>query len=392
MLASGRDSSVEVFVNEMASFLPNAPVGNSEMEHVLGKVCGVSSRARSVVLRRNGIRLRYYALDPATGRATHTNAGMTAEAVRRLAARPGFSIGDIDLLCCGTSTPDVLMPGHASMVHGELGSPPCETVSTAGICLSGMAAFRHACLAVRSAEARCAVATGSELVSPVIRSPWCEPVAGRGVAGDVEKTPALAFDADFLRWMLSDGAGAALLQPAPAPDRISLKVEWIETCSFANELETCMYMGGDKQPDGRVEGWRTSGDPGEAVRSGRMLIKQDVRLLDREIVRTAVDRALTRVVLRRGLDVATVDWFVPHYSSEYFREPLAARMRAAGLGIPEERWFTNLSRVGNTGAGSIYIMLDELLHSGRLARGQRILAFIPESGRFSVCYMLLTVQ
>jgi len=149
---------------------------------------------------------------------------------------------------------------------------------------------------------------------------------------------------------------------------------------------------GGKQADGRVEGWRTRGDPEEAVRSGRLLIKQDVRLLDREIVKTAVDRALTRVVRRRRLDMATVDWFVPHYSSEYFREPLAARMRDAGLGVPAERWFTNLARVGNTGAASIYIILEELLHSGRLARGQRILAFIPESGRFSVCYMLLTVQ
>lgn len=381
---------MDVFICEMASFLPNSPVGNEDMERVLGKVGGISSKTRRLVLRRNGIERRYYALDPATGLFTHTNAGMTAEAVRKIAAQPGFSVRDIDLLCCGTSTPDLLMPGHASMVHGELGAHPCATVSTSGICLSGVAALQHAYLAVRSGDSGCAVATGSEFVSPVLRSAWCEP-AGASKDKDVEKNPSLAFDADFLRWMLSDGAGAALLRPAPAKGRQALKIEWVESCSFANELETCMYMGGVKQPDGTVDGWRTCGGPADAVRGGHLLLKQDVRLLDREIVKTAVDRALTRVVARRGLDVSTVNWFLPHYSSDYFRKPLAERMRHAGFNIPEERWFTNLSRFGNTGAASIYIILDELLHSGRLKTGERVLAFIPESGRFSVCYILLTV-
>jgi 3-oxoacyl-[acyl-carrier-protein] synthase-3 len=59
--------------------------------------------------------------------------------------------------------------------------------------------------------------------------------------------------------------------------------------------------------------------------------------------------------------------------------------------IPEERWFTNLAAKGNTGSASFYIMLEELFASGRLRKGERILGFIPESGRFSVGWMLLTV-
>ena len=39
----------------------------------------------------------------------------------------------------------------------------------------------------------------------------------------------------------------------------------------------------------------------------------------------------------------------------------------------------------------IYLMLDELLHSDRLASGQKILCFVPESARFSVYLALLTV-
>ncbi|HDZ76453.1 MAG TPA: hypothetical protein ENH42_03490, partial [Desulfobacteraceae bacterium] len=50
-----------------------------------------------------------------------------------------------------------------------------------------------------------------------------------------------------------------------------------------------------------------------------------------------------------------------------------------------------LGRKGNTGSASFYIMLEELFSSGKLRRGERILGMIPESGRFSVGYVLLTV-
>ena len=35
-------------------------------------------------------------------------------------------------------------------------------------------------------------------------------------------------------------------------------------------------------------------------------------------------------------------------------------------------------------------MLEELVASGRVRRGEQILALVPESGRFSVGYVLLT--
>ncbi|MCG6535351.1 MAG: hypothetical protein L7F78_11820, partial [Syntrophales bacterium LBB04] len=56
-----------------------------------------------------------------------------------------------------------------------------------------------------------------------------------------------------------------------------------------------------------------------------------------------------------------------------------------------EKWFTILAWKGNTGSASIYIILEELFHSDRLQKGQRLLCLIPESGRFSIAYMMLTV-
>jgi 3-oxoacyl-[acyl-carrier-protein] synthase-3 len=380
-----------VYITDLAAFLPNDPVGNDEIEAVLGRVHGLPSRTRRIILRNNGIRSRHYALDPVTGRFTHTNAALVAEAVRRLNPYEGFTLSDIEVLACGTSSPDLLMPGHASMVHGELGGGPCEAVTTSGICMSGMAAMKYAYMSVGMGLSRNAVATGSELASSFLRAAWC----GSGVKPEntetPEERPILAFDADFLRWMLSDGAGAAFLSDTPAEGRMSLRIEWIETASFAHELDTCMYAGGGlKDAEGEIKAWRAYDSAAEALDDGALLVKQDVKLLNEEIVRIAVDRALAAIARRRNLDVGDVRWFLPHYSSEFFRKPLMERMREQGFDIPEDRWFTNLPRKGNTGAASIYIIMEELFRSGKIQKGDRLLAFIPESGRFSMCYMLLT--
>jgi 3-oxoacyl-[acyl-carrier-protein] synthase-3 len=66
-------------------------------------------------------------------------------------------------------------------------------------------------------------------------------------------------------------------------------------------------------------------------------------------------------------------------------------MKKVSFDVPLERWFTNLATKGNTGSAALYIMLEELFHSGRLRPGEKILCYVPESGRFSVAYILLTV-
>jgi 3-oxoacyl-[acyl-carrier-protein] synthase-3 len=151
-----------------------------------------------------------------------------------------------------------------------------------------------------------------------------------------------------------------------------------------------MYAGATLNEDGSLTGWRDQPSPTEAAANGTFLIKQDVKLLNREIVVTAADRTLPRLADRYGLKAEQIDWFLPHYSSDYFRLQLYERMKNIGFHIPLERWFTNLAQKGNTGAASIFIILEELFHSGRIEKGQKLLCFIPESGRFSMCYMLLT--
>ncbi|MDQ0012269.1 3-oxoacyl-[acyl-carrier-protein] synthase-3 [Variovorax boronicumulans] len=366
----------DVFLTRTAAFLPFSPVSNEDIEEVLGRIAGKASRARRLILRSNGIQSRHYAIDRATGQLAMTNAQLTASAIRGL----GDDIGPVDCLATGTSLPDQLMPNHAVMVHGELGWPRLEVVACAGICLAGTAALKHAWLSVRSGDARRAVATGSELASAVMRGSRFEAELEHKLEA-LEERPELAFEKDFLRWMLSDGAGAVLLEREPRGP-LSLRIDWIDLSSAAHELPVCMYAGADKNAEGGLDGWARTA-PADWHRDSTFAVKQDVRLLNDNIVRATLAEPLAAVIEKRGLKSQDIDWFLPHLSSNYFVEPVSRCLDAMGFSIPRERWFSNLSRKGNTGSASPYIMLDELFRSGRIQPGHKLLMFVPESGRFS---------
>ncbi|MET1081161.1 MAG: beta-ketoacyl-ACP synthase III [Pseudomonas sp.] len=376
-----------VFINRVSAYLPHAPVDNDQMETRLGQVGGRPSRARNLVLRSNGITQRHYAIDPQSGLPSLTNAQMSAEAIRGLEG-PGFDLRRLECLVASSASPDQVMPNHAVMVHGELGNPVCEVVSTAGICLCGVTALKYAYLSVASGETANAVACGSELASSLMHARNFEAELDSRVDA-LEQNPEIAFEKDFLRWMLSDGAGAVWLEAAPNAQGLSLRIDWIDILSFADSMPPCMYAGAEREGE-RLIGW--SRFDGEARnRHSVMAIKQDVKLLNDNIVRVTVEQALERILARRPLSAEAIDYFLPHYSSEFFRQRLAVGLANAGLPIPQERWFTNLTRKGNTGAASFFIMLEELFNGGTLRPGQTLLGYVPESGRFSSAFLHLTV-
>ena len=376
-----------VYINNIAAFMPNEAVSNEQMEQVLGQAGDRPSRARRVILRNNGIKSRYYAIDPATGKQNFSNAELGAEAVKRV-VEGHINLADMDALAFATSMADQVMPGHAVMVHGELKSPACEVVTTAGVCVCGITALKYAWMGVMAGQFDNAVAGASEVASAIMRGEQFEPELASRIEA-LEKNPEIAFEKDFLRWMLSDGAGAVLLQDRPADNGLSLKIEWIDVHSYAGEEEPCMYAGGEKV-DGVLHGWREY-TPAERTAISAMSVKQDVRLLNEKVIYYTVERALSDTLKKHPLKTADIDWFLPHYSSNYFRQRVYDGLCNIDFEIPFEKWFTNLTEKGNTGSASIFIMLEELFHSGKLEKGQKLLCYIPESGRFSSGFMLLTV-
>ncbi len=377
----------QVYINATSAFFPNDPVANDDMEEYLGYIDNKPSKSKKIVLRNNGIINRYYALEKG-GKATHTNAQMTANAVRELFKDDPKKIKELELLSCGTSSPDQMMPSHGVMTHGWLPEAEAiEVVSPSGVCCAGMHALKYAYLAIKSGEVKHAVATGSERFSGLLVADVFEEEAQR--LKELSDNPYIAFQKDFLRWMLSDGASAFKLSDEPNKEGISLRLDWIEGVSYANTMETCMYMGADKNEDGTLKGFMDF-TPEEVMNRSIFSVKQDIGLLSDNIVPLGGAK-IKEIFERKGLTVENIDHFLPHISSDFFKSKIYDLIQIYGGGIPYEKWFINLYTVGNVGAASVYLMINELFNSGKLKVGETILLLVPESSRFSYMYAMLTV-
>ena len=379
---------LNVYINNIQKFMPNEPVDNKNIEEYLGYVGGKKSKAKSIVLRSNGIKRRFYVLEKGTQKPLFTNAQLCSNAINKLLDED-FSLLDIECLACGTTSPDQLMPGHTLMVQGELGISSIETISASGICLSGINALKYIYYGIKAGEISKAVSCGSEASSPILCAKNFTEESNHKL-DELEKNAGIGFEKDFLRWMLSDGAGAMRVENAPNKNKLSLKVEFIEVLSYAGEMPVCMYSGLEIQEDKSIKSWRAF-EQKEVMEKSLLSVSQDVKLLNENIVEYTVVKPLFEIVKKKNIKADDYDYFLPHYSSTYFRDKLYAGLVKANFEIPYEKWFTNLITHGNTGSASIYIMLEELFNSGKLKKGQKILCYIPESGRFSTAFMSLEV-
>ncbi|MBA3898697.1 MAG: beta-ketoacyl-ACP synthase III [Bacteroidetes bacterium] len=368
----------DVFITGLGIFLPNEPISNEEMEDYLGEVNGKKSVVKERILTQNGIKIRHYALNKKQ-ESSHSNAQMAALAIKQAIQKSSVLEKDIALICMGTTQGDLPVPGFASMVHAQLDVPACELASFQSVCSSGIMALKNAYIQIKCGEKQHAVSAASEFPSRLFKSTRFE---AQGL-GD------LPFDSEFLRWMLSDGAGAAVLGHKPNANGFSLKIDWIDIKSNAHQYPVCMYVGKTNNKTDDEQSWLDYPDFESASKVGAINLKQDIRLLDK-VIQEGVAHYF-ELIDKGKIKPKEIDWLCCHYSSEFFKKPIKALMEKGGAGIAHEKWFSNLTSKGNTGSASIYIMLEELMYSGKLKKGEKILCMVPESGRFITTFMQLEV-
>ena len=357
----------DCYITSTGSYLPGDPVDNENIQHYLGRVIG-EGQVRSKILKANGIETRHYALDKKQN-ATHSLYELAAEAVRDCLPQDNNPL-QIDYLSAGTTHAPFIAPGVSSILHDQLSKDQVilhslEINSNSGICSSGAQSIVNASRAVKSGEARAALCVGVEqssvgLKSKAFRTTYDLPVILRDIRS------SKWFMSVFLRFMLSDGAGAFLLEPEPGKQGLSLKVDWTYSRSFANEAPLCMH-----------------------INSNTMILSQNIKILAKYMAplsKKAVEGALCE-------HSETLDHYamvLPHMSSYYFERSVRKVLAelSPNRGVP---YWTNLRTAGNTGAASIFIMLDEYLKTQPVAAGDRILLFIPESGQFNYVLISLTV-
>jgi len=375
----------KVYITSVSKFLPNSPVNNEDMEKYLGLINSKPSRTKRIVLKQNGIKCRYYALDE-DQKITHTNAELAFLSIKKLF--PDEIIpGDIDVIACATGNPDQLLPSHASMVHGLMKNRPMELYSASGVCLTCLQALKISYLSVLAGISSKAICSTSELASPTLLSKNYEEEYEH--CSQVGKDPYMAFEKDFLRFMLSDGASAVLLSDQKSENGLSFRIEWIEMTSYANELPTCMFMGAELREDGELISWKEF-ESKELINRSVLTVKQDIRLLKPNIIKYWVDH-IELCLEKYRVSPAGINYVIPHVSSMFFYGKLAEEIEARNIDLGTEKWFTNLTEIGNIASASIFAGLDDLCQSGRLRVNDKILLLVPESGRFSYGTVLLTV-
>ena len=194
----------DVYITSTGMYLPNDPIDNDQIEEILGLIRNKQSRLKKRILKSNGIQTRHYAIDK-EHRSTISNSEMAANAGRVCLEASSIPLQKISLLSCATSQGDLVLPGFGSMVQADLGLQSIELNTSHGICSSSLMALKYAYNSLRCSEHSNALVIACEFVSRMFKASRYEAV---GVG------ESLDFDAEFLRWMLSDGAGACLLECA----------------------------------------------------------------------------------------------------------------------------------------------------------------------------------
>ncbi|MGA7149617.1 MAG: 3-oxoacyl-[acyl-carrier-protein] synthase III C-terminal domain-containing protein [Microbacterium sp.] len=367
-------STATAYLTGFGRYLPGDPVDNDGIVARLGGDDKVTERIRRRILESNGIRQRHYALDE-RGEPTELNEELAVKALQTALEDRGIEAADLRMLACATTMGDVLVPGFASMVHGRLGGGPMQLLSASGVCASSLAALDAAVSKIRLGDHPVAAVVGSELPSRSLRQRRFDGIRA-------------GMDSHFLRWMLSDGAGAVVVEFQPHPNKPSLRVDWVRHVSLAHEQEVCMRAGMAGAEAAVGDTWQDVGID-EAEARGMFVLRQDVGMLD-DLAQTGI-RQFEELVDIGLVDVHRLDHVVCHYSTNMFRDVAFDALRRRIPTLDTDRWFSNLETRGNTGSASIFIALEEAWHSGRFAPGETVLLAVPESGRFSFAFAHLTV-
>lgn len=356
------------FITQTGSFLPGPQVHNDDIERYLGSLEG-ESEVKKTVLRMNGIVSRHYARDE-NQQSTHDVYGLACAAVEDCLSKRGDLSKRVSQLTAGTTYAPLSGPGLASILHSRLQDRqllqhPVEIGSHSGICSSAAAAMVSAIRSVAAGEHDTAICVGTELPSAILNAETIDPIDDRTQHANSLRESKW-FTSVFLRFMLSDGAGAFLLESEPKASGVSFQVNWTHSRSFANESPLCMKLEND-----------------------RVRLSQDISILSKYLF-PAARKFTAEAMQRHNEDLAGYKMVLPHLSSFFFRKKTERVMRDFSSSPDPIPYWTNLATKGNTGSASIFIMLDEYVRKNEILDGDKLMLFVPESGQFNFVMVSLT--
>ncbi|MCC6931721.1 MAG: ketoacyl-ACP synthase III [Deltaproteobacteria bacterium] len=269
---------------------------------------------------------------------------LSERAARQALANGGFTPQDIDGIVFATVTPDYAFPSSACLLQKRLGITQCFAFDLAAACSGFIYGLSVADGLIAAGRARNILVVGADVLSSLINKQ--------------DRSTCFLF---------GDGAGAAVLSSVSNNETGSKR--YIE----GNITELSGLYAIDMRSDGSLGGILTAGT-GSALRASAERIAANehcIKMDGREVFKFAV-RALADVSLnvcqKTGINISEVTHFVSHQANMRILQGMAKQ-----LGIPEERVPSNIARYGNTSAGTIPILLTEMIDLGRLKKGDLVL-------------------
>ncbi len=295
------------------SYLPEKILTNADLERMV-------DTSDEWIRSRTGIERRHVAADG------ETTTDLAEHAAARAMAAANVTAADIDLICVGTTTPDLVFPNVGTLLQDRLGIHGCPAFSLEAACTGFVYALSVADKFVRAGESKCALVVGAETLTRIVD--WKD----RGTCV-----------------LFADGAGAVVLTPSAEPGIISTRLH-----SDGRYKDLLMY------PDGVSKGF-------QLVRDG----KAGVQMKGNEVYKVAVNtlgQLVTETLNANNVTKDQLDWLIPHQANIRIIEAIARRLE-----LPMERVIVTIKDQGNTSAASVPLALDTGIRDGRVRRGQLLL-------------------
>lgn len=307
-------SVIRSAVTGVGSFLPEQVVTNAD----LSKIVDTSDEW---IQERTGIRQRHRARDD------QPTSDLATEAARRALTDAGRTADEIDMIIVATTTPDMTFPSVASIVQRKLGAPTCIAFDVQAVCSGFVYALSVADGFVARGLAKCALVIGAEEMTRLMD--W------------TDRSTCVLF---------GDGAGCVVVEPR----------EGQGTKADQGLLGFALRCDGTKTDLLYVDGGPAStGTVGHLRMAGNQVFRHAV---------VNIAEAITAACAASGIEVADVDWFVPHQANQRIIKGVGDR-----LGLDENKVISTVAMHANTSAASIPLALDFAIQDGRIKRGDLIL-------------------
>jgi len=307
---------IKAAITSIAGFLPENIVTNADLEKII-------DTSDEWITSRTGIKQRHLENNPERG-----TSDMCVEAVKLLCKKRGISPEEIDLLICGTVTPDLVFPSTSNLICAKIGAKNCWGFDLSAACSGFLYALSTGSQFIETGRYKKVVIVGADMMSRIIDY--------------TDRTTCVIF---------GDGAGAVLLEPTTE----DLGIIDFELHADGNGVEHLhMKAGGSLRPASH-----------ETVDNKMHFVYQEGQSVFKHAVYSMAEVS-ANIMKKNNLQAEDIQWLAAHQANKRIIDATANRM-----GIGAEKVMMNIQNYGNTTAGTIPLLLWD--YEKQLKKGDNII-------------------